>query len=76
MLNHPQNAQSSIDQRWHDLQVDVERERLAQTAQPPAATMPAWLLCPRSQLAFLRFSLGGWRPGFTHKTDLHWRTAS
>ena len=40
MVAHPKTMQMVIDQRWHELRVEVERERLAMTAleQTPAAT--------------------------------------
>jgi hypothetical protein len=45
MVAHPKSMQTVIDQRWHELHVEVDRERLAMTAlrQIPAATPPAWL---------------------------------
>lgn len=66
MVNHPRNAQAAIDRRWHDVQIDVAREKLAMTAPSPAAPVPSWLHCHVARLSFLRQSLSGWwtaRPG-------------
>ena len=40
MIAHPKTMQTVIDQRWHELRVEVDLERLAMTAleQTPAAT--------------------------------------
>ena len=45
MIAHPKTMQTVIDQRWHELRVEVERERLAMTAleQIPATTPLATL---------------------------------
>jgi hypothetical protein len=45
MIAHPKTMQTVIDQRWHELRVEVNRERLAMTAleQTPAATPIATL---------------------------------
>ena len=45
MIAHPKTMQIVIDQRWHDLRVEVDHERLAMTAleQTPAATPYATL---------------------------------
>jgi hypothetical protein len=45
MIAHPKTMQIVIDQRWHELRVEVDRERLAMTAleQPPAASPVASL---------------------------------
>jgi hypothetical protein len=45
MIARPKTMQTAIDQRWHDLRVEVDRERLAMTAreQSPVAAPPAWL---------------------------------
>ena len=33
MIAHPKTMQTVIDQRWHELRVETQRERLAMTAQ-------------------------------------------
>jgi hypothetical protein len=40
MIAHPKTMQMVIDQRWHELHAEVDRERLAMTSleQTPAAT--------------------------------------
>jgi hypothetical protein len=45
MVAHPMSMQTVIDQRWHEVRVEVDRERLAMTAleQPPAASAVATL---------------------------------
>jgi hypothetical protein len=45
MIAHPMTMQMVIDQCWHELRGEVERERLAMTAreQTPAATPSATL---------------------------------
>ena len=45
MIAHPKAMQIVIDQRWHELRVEIDHERLAMTARehPPVAAPPAWL---------------------------------
>ena len=45
MVAHPKTMQIVIDQRWHDLRVEIDHEQLAMTAraQSPVAAPPAWL---------------------------------
>jgi hypothetical protein len=41
MIAHPKTMQTVIDQRWHELRVEVERERLSMTAlEQTAAVTP------------------------------------
>jgi hypothetical protein len=45
MVAHPKTMQTVIDQRWHEVRVEVDRERLAMIAleHPSAATPMATL---------------------------------
>lgn len=50
MLPHPKTMQTVIDQRWHELRVEVEDERLTMTA--PEQTLAA------TPIASLRLHVG------------------
>ncbi len=67
MLNHPQNAQAAIDQRWDDVRLAVARDRRAWATQPVSVALPTRLQRAIFRLAVLRQSLGDWqmarRPG-------------
>jgi hypothetical protein len=61
MVAHPKTMQTVIDQRWHELRVEVERERRAMTTleQTPAATPIATLrLHVGNPVRMLQASLG------------------
>lgn len=62
MLNHPQNAQVIIHQRWKELQTSAERHERARAALPLAGSVSSWRQRYVTRLTLLRQSLEVSRP--------------
>lgn len=75
MVNHPQNVQAMIDQRWHEARADVACERCIQAAEAPGGQCHVRVRFAISQIVSWRQSRSGRRAFTGRKAAARYATA-